>query len=65
MLDKNESIIFLPCGAHSLKHVGVNAAKLNADVMTFFGHVASLYSFFSSMLGSFESAHSFITAELP
>ena len=44
ILESNESAIFSPSGAFSLNRV--NGAKLNADVMTFFGHVASLYSFF-------------------
>ncbi|KAJ8895921.1 hypothetical protein PR048_001262, partial [Dryococelus australis] len=43
-LEKNEFAIFSPCGAHSLNRVGVNTAKLNHDLLTFFGNIESFYS---------------------
>lgn len=54
ILEKNPSAIFSPCGAHSLNRVGVNAAKLNHDVLTFFGNIDSFYSLFSSSPGRWE-----------
>lgn len=54
ILEKNQSAIFSPCGAHSLNRVGVNAAKLNHDVVTFFGNIDSFYSLFSSSPGRWE-----------
>lgn len=47
LLELNDSAIFSPCGAHSLNRVGVNAAKLNHEVMTFFGNIGSFYCLFS------------------
>ncbi|KAJ8893955.1 hypothetical protein PR048_006556 [Dryococelus australis] len=53
-LEKNEFAIFSPCGAYALNRVGVNAAKLNHDVMTFFGNIESFYSLFSIFPGRWE-----------
>ncbi|KAJ8892218.1 hypothetical protein PR048_004798 [Dryococelus australis] len=40
--------------AHSLNRVGVNAAKLNHDVLKFFGNIESFYSLFSNSPGRWE-----------
>ncbi|KAJ8891497.1 hypothetical protein PR048_004025 [Dryococelus australis] len=40
--------------AHSLNRVGIDAAKLNHDVLTFFGNIESFYSLFSSSPGRWE-----------
>ncbi|KAJ8895810.1 hypothetical protein PR048_001148 [Dryococelus australis] len=42
-LKKNEFAIFSPFRAHSLNRVVVNAAKLNHDVLTFFGNIEHFY----------------------
>jgi len=39
ILEKNKYALFSPCGAHSLNRVEVNAAKINPDVITFFGNI--------------------------
>lgn len=48
LLESNKLAFFSPCAAHSLNRVGVNAAKICHQVVTFFGNLESLYSFFSS-----------------
>lgn len=47
ILKENYLALFSPCGTHSLNLIGVNAAKQNPQVMTFFGCVQRLYAFFS------------------
>ncbi|XP_066436824.1 zinc finger MYM-type protein 1-like [Eleutherodactylus coqui] len=64
VFEKNNSVIFSPCGAQSLTRVGVNAAKLNPDVVTFFGNLESLYSFFSSSAARWEILKEFIPLTL-
>jgi hypothetical protein len=47
ILEKNRCALFSPCGAHSLNRVGINAAKINSNVITFFGNIDSFYCLFA------------------
>lgn len=47
ILEMNKVAFFTPCAAHSLNRVGVNAAKICHQVVTFIGNLESLYVFFS------------------
>ena len=38
---------YIPCCAHCLNLVGVHAASIDADVLTFFVTIQALYNFFS------------------
>ena len=49
---------YIPCCAHSLNLVGVHAASINADVVTFFGTIQALYTFFSSSTSRWEKISS-------
>jgi len=64
ILEKNERALFSPCGAHSLNRVGVNAAKMNADVLTFFGNIESFYSFFSHSPARWEVLKKYVPLSL-
>lgn len=47
ILDKNPEAKFVPCVAHSLNLVGVNAAEKVLEAKLILGKVQSLYVFFS------------------
>ncbi|XP_065675743.1 uncharacterized protein LOC136091951 [Hydra vulgaris] len=47
-LDLNSLAIFVPCNNHSLNLVGVHAAHVNSQAVTFFGTLEKLFVFFSS-----------------
>lgn len=46
--EKNHLAVFVNCDNHSLNLVGVNAAKQDAMMVTFFGTIQAIYIFFSS-----------------
>lgn len=46
ILSLNENARFIPCSAHSLNLVGVNAANIIPQMQTFFGTVQHIYNFF-------------------
>ncbi|XP_065642856.1 uncharacterized protein LOC136074463 [Hydra vulgaris] len=48
ILDLNSLAIFIPCNNHSLNLVGVHAAHVNSQAVTFFGTLEKLFVFFSS-----------------
>lgn len=48
LLDLNQQAVFVPCDNHSLNLVGVHAAHVNVNAVTFFGTVERVYAFFSS-----------------
>ncbi|KMQ87036.1 zinc finger mym-type protein 1-like protein [Lasius niger] len=43
----NKYARFVPCAAHSLNLAGINAASVTSDMVTFFGIVQRLFTFFS------------------
>lgn len=47
ILQKNSLAIFVPCVAHSLNLVGVNATETSTTIITFFGIVQKIYTYFS------------------
>lgn len=47
ILDRNPLAVFVPCNNHSLNLVGVHAANVNPQAITFFGTVERIYAFFS------------------
>lgn len=46
--EKNTSIIYSPCAAHSLNLIGVHSASCCTEAITFFGCVNRLYNLFSA-----------------
>ncbi len=46
--DVSEHAKFVPCSAHSLNLVGVHAASAEVGMVTFFGTVQNLFTFFST-----------------
>jgi hypothetical protein len=46
--EKNALTHFVPCAAHTLNLVGVQAASISADMISFFGKIQRLFTFFSS-----------------
>lgn len=64
ILEKNKCALFSPCGAHSLNRVGVNAAKLNPDVITFFGNIENFYSLFAHSPARWEVLKKHVTLSL-
>lgn len=46
ILRVNELATFLPCSAHSLNVVGVHAAEVSPMMITFFGLIQNIHSFF-------------------
>lgn len=47
ILKENPLALFSPCGAHSLNLIGVNAAKMCPQIMTFFGSVQAVFVLFA------------------
>lgn len=47
VLELYNVVFFSPCAAHSLNRVGVNAAKICPQTVTFFGNSESLHVFLS------------------
>ncbi|MBW0529459.1 hypothetical protein O181_069174 [Austropuccinia psidii MF-1] len=54
ILRVNELATFLPCSAHSLNLVGVHAAEVSPMMITFFGLIQNIYSFFSGSTSRWE-----------
>ncbi|XP_065077070.1 52 kDa repressor of the inhibitor of the protein kinase-like [Ochlerotatus camptorhynchus] len=48
IIEKNHLAVFVNCDNHSLNLIGVNAAKQDVMMVTFFGTIQALYVFFSS-----------------
>ena len=48
ILELNPQAVFVICDNHSLNLVGVDAAETSPAVVTFFGTIQEIYSFFSS-----------------
>jgi hypothetical protein len=48
--EKNVLERFLPCAAHALNLVGVQAASISVDMVSFFGTIQLLFAFFSSSI---------------
>ena len=50
----NPLAVFVPCCNHSLNLVGVHAAEVNPEVITFFGTLDRLFAFFSQSTGRWD-----------
>uniref|UniRef100_A0A2S2PS81 Zinc finger MYM-type protein 1 n=1 Tax=Schizaphis graminum TaxID=13262 RepID=A0A2S2PS81_SCHGA len=48
ILSKNDLAVFIPCSAHCLNLIGVNATKSIFEIESFFGIIQKLFNFFSS-----------------
>ena len=54
ILKINKYATYIPCEAHSLNLVGNNAASVTPEMLTFFGIIQILYTFFSSSTSRWE-----------
>lgn len=52
--EENDLAYFVPCSAHSLNLVGVNAASVSHEAETYFGTLNCLYSFFAASTNRWE-----------
>jgi hypothetical protein len=50
ILDLNPLAVFVPCNNHSFSLVGVHAAAVNVQELTFFGTVELLFGYFHVQL---------------
>lgn len=55
ILQQNEYATFLPCAAHSLNLVGVHAALVTSEMVTFFGTLQHIFTFFSGSTQRWEA----------
>ncbi|CAH0563006.1 unnamed protein product [Brassicogethes aeneus] len=55
ILQQNEYAQFLPCSAHSLNLVGVHAALVNLEMVTFFGTLQHIFTYFSGSTQRWEA----------
>lgn len=69
--DINPFALYSNCGAHSLNLCGINAAECCSDMITFFGMIQKVYSFFLKSIQRWEilattvgcSLHMFLTLD--
>ncbi|XP_060846436.1 uncharacterized protein LOC132926113 [Rhopalosiphum padi] len=54
IISKNDLAIFVPCAAHSLNLIGVHAAQTSPTIITFFGVIQKLFTYFSRSLSRWE-----------
>lgn len=64
IIEVNKLAYFIPCSSHSLNLVGVHAASVSPEMMTFFGIVQSLFVFFSSSPDRWDILMSHVTVSL-
>lgn len=60
----NNLAIFVPCAAHSLNLVGVNAAEVSPLMITFFGQVQKIFNFFSGSPGRWQKLMEVLSVSL-
>jgi hypothetical protein len=60
ILDLNPLAVFVPCNNHSLNLVGVHAAHVNVQAVTFFGTLERLFVYFSSSTHRWEVLKEFV-----
>lgn len=54
IISKNDLAMFVPCAAHSLNLVGVHAAQTSPTIITFFGVVQKIFTYFSGSTSRWE-----------
>lgn len=64
ILQTNILAVFIPCAAHSLNLVDVHAADTSPTIITFFGIVQKLYTYFSGSTLRWEKLKSVINVTL-
>jgi len=54
IISKNDLAMFVPCAAHSLNLIGVHAAQTSPTIITFFGVIQKLFTYFSGSTSRWE-----------
>ena len=60
----NNLAIYVPCSAHTLNLAGVHAAAVSPEIITFFGIVQRLFTFFSSSVARWNTLMSHLKVTL-
>ena len=60
----NNLAIYVPCSAHTLNLAGVHAAAVSPEIITFFGIVQLLFTFFSSSVARWNTLMSHLKVTL-
>ncbi|XP_050532948.1 uncharacterized protein LOC126900953 [Daktulosphaira vitifoliae] len=64
IISKNALAIFVPCAAHSLNLIGVHAAQTSSTIITFFGVIQKLFTYFSGSTSRWEKMKSVLKITL-